>query len=70
MDWWTHLQFDSRYGKDKQEGFYIDQTPFDRILLESNEKHIKKIYNFFVGFRDARRNCKRMYDKMGPEYRI
>ena len=30
MAWWSHSQLISRYGKDKQQGFYVDNTPFDR----------------------------------------
>ena len=50
MDWWSHSQLISRYGKDKQQGFYVDNTPFDRILLDSKDKHIKALYNFCIIF--------------------
>ena len=40
MDWWARSQLISRYTKDKQQGFYQENTPFDRTLLESERKCI------------------------------
>lgn len=41
LDWWTRMQLESRYAKDKLQGFYLEQTLFGKLSLESN-KLIKK----------------------------
>ena len=47
IDWWSHSQLILRYGKDKQQRFYVDNTPFDRILLDTKDKHNKALYIFY-----------------------
>lgn len=48
LDWWTRAQLESRYSKDKQQGFYTERTAFDKILLQTNEKLIKKLYEMLL----------------------
>ena len=44
IDWWPRAQLESRYAKDKTEGFYSEQTTFDKLLLGTKEQIVRKMY--------------------------
>lgn len=40
------MKLESRYVKDKSQGFYLQQISFDKLLLETNDTLIKNTYAF------------------------
>ena len=48
LDRWPRAQRESRNTKDKIEGFYAELTVFDKLLLGSSEKVIKKMYDYLL----------------------
>ncbi|KAF7236098.1 hypothetical protein EYD10_17095, partial [Varanus komodoensis] len=47
--WWYKVQMQLRYAKDcKIWGFYKDLTAFDQVMLKTDEKMIKRIYEFLL----------------------
>lgn len=51
LDWWSVVQIESGYAKDKSQEFYVDKTEFDKLLLDSNKKLIKKMYKWLLELR-------------------
>ncbi|KAF7235119.1 Extracellular calcium-sensing receptor [Varanus komodoensis] len=49
ISWWYKVQMQSRYAKDcKIWGFYKDLAAFDQVMLKTDEKMIKRIYEFLL----------------------
>ncbi|KAF7247293.1 LINE-1 retrotransposable element ORF2 protein [Varanus komodoensis] len=49
ISWWYKVQMQSRYVKDcKTWGFYRDLTEFDQVMLKTDEKIIKRLYDFLL----------------------
>ncbi|KAF7244640.1 hypothetical protein EYD10_09237 [Varanus komodoensis] len=49
ISWWHKVQMQSRYAKDyRMWGFYKEPTAFDHVILKSDEKMIKRLYNFLL----------------------
>lgn len=40
LNGWDRMQLESRFVKDTVQGFYLQQTEFDRLQLESHDKLI------------------------------
>lgn len=43
--WWSRLQLESRFAKDKNQGLYTQSNLFDKLLLDIN-----KLRNFINAF--------------------
>ena len=48
IDWWARIQLESRYVKDKKEGFNVEQILLDKILSETDDKLILKMYEVLL----------------------
>ncbi|KAF7244268.1 RNA-directed DNA polymerase from mobile element jockey [Varanus komodoensis] len=49
ISWWYKVQMQLRYAKDRKAwGFYKDLTAFDQVMLKTDEKMIKRLYDFLL----------------------